>query len=370
MHVGWPNNQMTSEEISAIRLENQQIKGTKFRKVQDLVEWMGAMQAQDFSMAKWAIGARLPDATDEMATEAFQKGEIVRTHLLRPTWHIVTSKDIHWILELTSPHIKPLLRLRHRDLELSELTINRSKSVIEKSLVGGKHLTREEIMLQLQSSGITTEGQRASHLMLICELDGLVCSGKPNGNKQTYTLLDEWVSKTSSISRDEALAELAKRYFRSHGPATIQDFIWWSGLPVKDAKNALEMVKSEFISTKIDERIFWFSESNSDSGGEKTKAYLLPAYDEFIISYRDRTDSLLAVDFKKAVSENGLFRPIIVVNGKVIGIWKRQQMKNQLLIIPEYFSRVTQNEQEQIDTASKQYGHFLNMKVELGNQIK
>jgi hypothetical protein len=263
-----------------------------------------------------------------------------------------------------------LLRLRHRDLELSELTINRSKSVIEKSLVGGKHLTREEIMLQLQSSGITTEGQRASHLMLICELDGLVCSGKPNGNKQTYTLLDEWVSKTSSISRDEALAELAKRYFRSHGPATIQDFIWWSGLPVKDAKNALEMVKSEFISTKIDERIFWFSESNSDSGGEKTKAYLLPAYDEFIISYRDRTDSLLAVDFKKAVSENGLFRPIIVVNGKVIGIWKRQQMKNQLLIIPEYFSRVTQNEQEQIDTASKQYGHFLNMKVELGNQIK
>ncbi len=361
---------MTSEEISAIRLHNQQIAAPKFRKVQDLVHWMGAMQAQDYSMCKWAIGARLPDITDEKVTEAFQKGEIIRTHLLRPTWHIVSSTDIYWILGLTAPHIKRLLRSRHRHLEISQSTIMKCQSVIEKLLVGGKHLTREEIMLQLQNAGISTEGQRASHLMLTAELDGLVCSGKPNGNKQTYTLLDEWVPKTGSISRDESLHELIRLYFASHGPATIQDFIWWSGLPVKDVKNGLEMVKSDFISVKADEHTYWVSPANPTSPAKNTAAYLVPAYDEFIISYRDRTDSLESVNNKKAISENGLFRPIIVVNGKVVGIWKRQLKKDKVLVVPEYFRQVTPKEQIQIETAAKRYGQFLNLDTELVNQAK
>jgi hypothetical protein len=361
---------MTSEEITSIRLENHQIAGTKFQKVQELVSWMGAMQAQDYSMSKWAIGVRLPGIHDDMVTEAFDKGEIVRTHLLRPTWHIVSSQDIYWILGLTSPHIKPILRPRHRDLELTESIIKKSKSVIGKLLVGGNHLTREEIMLQLQNSGISTEGQRASHLMLTAELDGLVCSGKTNGQKQTYTLLEEWVPKTNLFSREEALAKLASRYFSSHGPATIQDFIWWSGLPVKDAKNALEMVKSEFSSAIIDERIYWFPATNRTTQSKNASVYLLPAYDEFIISYRDRSDSLHSLDHKKAISENGLFRPVIVVNGKVAGIWKRRQMKDRLILIPEYFRPVSTKEQEQIEIASKRYGQFLNSEVELVNQIK
>jgi len=358
---------MTSEEISATRLQNQQIVATKFRKVQDLVYWMGAMQAQDYAMVKWAIGARLPDATDEIVTEAFRKGEIIRTHLLRPTWHVVSSFDIYWILGLTAPHIKPLLRSRHRDLELSESTINKSKAVVEKSLIGGKHLTREEIMNQLQEAGISTEGQRASHLMLICELDGIVCSGKPKDKKQTYTLLEEWVPKTSSFNREDALAELAKRYFTSHGPATIQDFIWWSGLPVKDAKNALEMVKSGFASEKMEDQIYWCSLSSPTSGTKNKSAYLLPAYDEFIISYRDRTASILADDHKKAISDNGIFRPILVVNGKVVGTWKRQKMKERVLIIPEYFKSITNKKIKQIEFAAKQYSQFLNQETELVN---
>jgi len=361
---------MTSEEISAFRLQNQQISSTKFQKVQDLISWMCAMQAQDYGMVKWAIGTRLPEITETIVNEAFRKGEIIRTHLLRPTWHIVSSKDIHWILGLTAPHIKPLLRSRHRNLELSESLINRSKTIIEKSLGGGKHLTRDEIMQHLQNDGISTEGQRAAHLMLICELDGMVCSGNPADKKQTYTLLEEWVPKTKSLNREESLAELTIRYFTSHGPATIQDFIWWSGLPVRDAKNGLEMVKSNFISAKMDELIYWFSPSNQASQIKNTAAYLLPAYDEFIISYRDRTDSLLAVDNKKAISENGLFRPIIVVNGKVVGIWKRQSMKDKVLVIPEYFRTVTQKEQEQIEVALKRYSQFLNQKMELVNQAE
>ena len=357
-----------SEEILSMRLNNQQISESKFRKVQDLVHWMGAMQAQDYTMAKWAIGARLPNTTDDMVTEAFHKGEIVRTHLLRPTWHIVSSSDVYWILGLTAPHIKPLLRSRHRNLELSESAINKSKSVIEKSLAGGKHLTREEIMLQLRNAGISTEGQRAAHLMLICELDGIVCSGISKGKDQTYTLLEEWIPKPLSFNRENALAELAKQYFTSHGPATIQDFIWWSGLPVKDAKNGLEMVKSDFISVKIDERILWYPTSSPVTEGRNSAAYLLPAYDEFVISYRDRTDSLHSADNKKAISDNGLFRSVIVVNGKVAGIWKRQQMKNKMLIVPEYFRPIALNEKKLIEAESVKYGKFLNQEIEMANQ--
>jgi len=359
---------MTRDEISNIRLQNQQIASGKFKNVQDLVHWMGAMQAQDFSMVNWALGVRIPNATEQTIAEAYRRGEIIRTHLLRPTWHIVSSTDIYWILGLTAPHIKRLLRSRHRDLELSESTINKSKSVLEKLLVGGKHLTREEIMLQLRNAGISTEGQRASHLMMICELDGILCSGKPNGKIQTYTLLEEWVPKTSSFNRESALAELAKRYFTSHGPATIQDFIWWSGLPVKDAKNGLEIIQADFISEKIEEQIYWHSGSFPDSDYQGGKAYLIAAYDEFIISYRDRSASLLVDDHKKAISENGFFRPIVVVDGKVCGTWKHQQMKDKILIFPEYFRPITSKEKEQIEEASKRYGHFLNQETELINQ--
>lgn len=350
---------MTSEEISAIRLQNQQVSATKFSRVQDLVYWMGAMQAQDFGMAKWAIGSRLSNATDKIVTDAFRKGEIIRTHLLRPTWHIVSNKDIYWILGLTAPHIKSLLRSRHRDLELSESTINRCKAVVEKSLVGGKHLTREEIMNQLQEAQISTEGQRASHLMLICELDGIICSGAPNGKKQTYALLEEWVPKTSSFNREDALAKLAKRYFTSHGPATIQDFIWWSGLPVKDAKNALEMVKSGFVSEKMEDQIYWRSLSSPTSGAKNDSAYLLPAYDEFIISYRDRSASLISEDHKKAISDNGLFRPIVVVNGKVAGTWKRVQKKDAIWVEPNYFHPVSERVRKQVENKALEYRRFI-----------
>lgn len=356
---------MTLKDISRIRLHNQQIDNSGFKNAQELVAWMGAMQAQDYNMAKWAIGIRLPGSTDPSIEEAFRKGEIIRTHLLRPTWHLVSSSDIYWILELTAPHIKPLLRSRHKQLELSETIINKSKTVIEKVLEGGNHFTREELMFHLQNVHISTEGQRAAHLLLICELDGMICSGAVQEKKQTYTLLEERVLKPLSISREEALAELARRYFTSHGPATIQDFIWWSGLPVKDAKNGLEIVKSGFISAKADQQTLWFTDSISENSILSESVHLLPAYDEFIISYRDRSASILAENHKKAVSENGLFRPIIVVNGQVTGTWKRIQNKGKVRIETDYFQKNNQPSIDLIENASARYEQFLNWKPKL-----
>lgn len=356
---------MTLSNISEIRLQNQQITKHNFKSVQELVHWMGAMQAQDYSMAKWAIGTRLPNATEQIIEEAFRKGEIIRTHLLRPTWHIVSSTDIRWMLRLTAPHVKSLLRSRHRELELDESTINKSKSIIENLLVGGNHLTREEICAQLQNAQISTEGQRAAHLMMICELDGIICSGTPKGKNQTYALLEERAPKPTLLNREESLVKLAGKYFTSHGPATIQDFIWWSGLPVKDAKKALESIKPELISIETNQQTYWLSDSSFDVKTSPKSKYLLPAFDEFIISYRDRSPSILADDHKKAVSENGLFRPIIVEDGRVTGIWKKIQKKDRTIIEISYFSIEKQLNQKLTEYAAKLYGDFLNQKTEI-----
>ena len=233
---------MKLADIAKIRLINQQIAGTKFKSIKDMVGWMGAMQAQDYAMAKWAVGVRLPNLTDQAVENAINNGEIIRTHLLRPTWHLVSADDIYWALELTAPRIMDSLKSRHTELGLSETILTKSNTIMEKALMGGKHLTREELMDELEKAKIPTDDNRLSHLLLWAELNGIVCSGAIKGGKQTHALLEERVSKTKSMTKEEALANLAKKYFTSHGPAALQDFAWWSGLSVGDAKSALEMV--------------------------------------------------------------------------------------------------------------------------------
>lgn len=356
----------TKNDISAIRLLNQQIADSKFEKVKDLVAWMGAMQAQDFNMMKWAVGIRIPESTNQSFLEAFNKGEIIRTHLLRPTWHLVSSDDFFWMLELTSPHLKTMLRGRLRDLELTEPILNKSKSIIEKILGNENYLTREEIMSQLENSGLSTLGQRAPHILMDCELDGMICSGPLKGNKQTYALAAERVSVKNSFTREESLFKLAQQYFTSHGPASLQDFVWWSGLPVRDARKALEMIKPEFASIESESQTYWFSEKTSESKITiQDSTYLLPAYDEFIISYRDRSDAMLVEHHKKAISNNGIFRPTVVINGKVCGLWRTIKKKNKVIIETEYFHKVNKKEVIIVREASEKYGRFLGLETEI-----
>jgi hypothetical protein len=254
---------MILTDISNLRLISQQIEGSKSRTVKELVGWMGAMQAQDYAMAKWAIGLRLPNTTDKLVETAVNHGEIIRTHLLRPTWHFVSANDLQWMLELTEPHIKASLKSRHNQLGLSDTIFRRSSSVIENALRGGKQLTREELLVELGKAKIVLDENRASHILARAELDGIVCSGATKNGKQTYALLDEWVPKTKPLNKEEALAKLARLYFISRCPATLQDFVWWSGLPANTAKQALEMVTSEFASVTIHSQIYWFPNTYS-----------------------------------------------------------------------------------------------------------
>ena len=354
---------MNLTDIAHIRLISQQIAGTTFKNAKDLVGWMGAMQAQDYAMVKWAVGVRLPHSTDQAVETAVNNGEIIRTHLLRPTWHLVSADDIYWLLDLTAPRIKASLKPRHRELGLSEAVMTKCRTVIENALSGGQHLTREALIAELQKANIATDNNRASHLFSRAELDGVICSGAIKGKKQTYALLEEWVPKTSPLPKEEALARLARRYFTSHGPATLQDFAWWSGLRVNDARQALESVQSNFVSKTIDSQPYWFTNTSSPPKTGQESVYLLPAFDEFIISYKDRSASLPFENHSTAVSNNGIFRPIIVVNGQVTGIWKRTIKKDKVIVETEHFNQPNKITMELIEKAAQQYGDFLGKKA-------
>jgi hypothetical protein len=323
---------------------------------------MGAMQAQDYASAKWAIGIRLQSATDKSVETAINKGEIIRTHVLRPTWHLVSANDIYWMLELTAPHIRSSLKSRHKELELDEKLLTKAYVLLEKALSGGKNLLREDLFALLEKTKIITSSQRGIHILLMAELNGLIGSGPKTGNQQSYALLEERVPKKKTLNREQALATLAQQYFTSHGPATLQDFAWWSGLPTGDVKKGLELIKDDLKSSTILSQTYWYS--GSASVPKNKSAFLLPAYDEFIISYKDRTPSLPLENHSKTISSNGIFRSVIVLNGQVIGLWKRTIKKDKILIEPDYFKSPNKTEKELIEKASEDLGKFLNLQAE------
>jgi hypothetical protein len=350
-------------QIAKPRLVSQQIAGTKFLTAKEIVAWMGAMQAQNYAMAKWAIGVRLPNSTDRDIETALDNGEVLRTHLLRPTWHLVSADDIYWMLELTAPHIKASQKSRHKQLALSETVFAKSNSIIGKALSNGEHLTRDELVAELHKAKIATDENRAAHLLFWAELDGISCSGATKGGKPTHALLEKRAPKPKSISREEALAKLAGKYFTSHGPATLQDFVWWSGLPAGDAKIALEMAKPGLVSEEFEKQTYWLSGSISVTGQESI--YLLPAYDEFIISYKDRSAALPFEHFSKAVSNNGIFRPVILVSGQVVGIWKRTIKKDKVFVETELFTKLNKATMALIAEAVLPFGRFLEKQTEV-----
>ena len=360
---------MDLADIANLRLASQQIAGTTFKAVKDLVGWMGAIQAQDLAMAKWAVGVRLPGSTVQEIEAAVNSGEIIRTHLLRPTWHIVSADDIYWMLALSAPQIRTSLKSRHKDLGLSAAVIAKSNQVIEKALREAQFLPREALSAALEKADIPVGDNRTSHLLLQAELDGIICSGGTIGNKQTYALLEERVPRPKPVlTKDEALATLASKYFASHGPATLPDFVWWSGLSVLDAKHALEMVNSVLASATIASQTYWYADFIPMPANDPGTVHVLPAFDELIISYKDRSASIPPEIHAKAVSENGIFRPVIVVHGKVSGLWKRTIKKDKVVVETELFNQPDKRTKRQIEEAFEPYGRFLEKKIEISHR--
>src|SRR5260221_6650494 len=255
---------MTNLDIAYQRLHNQLITQRTFEKPGDVVQWLGAVQAQDYAAAKWAVGLRLQGVTSDDIEQAFAAGAILRTHLMRPTWHFVSPADIRWLLALTAPRIYAASAYYNRKLELDDAGFRCTNAVLANALQGGKQLTRDELASALQQAGIATEGeQRVTYIMMRAELDGIICSGARRGKQFTYALLAERAPHARMLARDEALAELTMRYFMSHRPATIQDFVWWSRLTVADAQAGLAMATSHLQQETIHGQTYWTSPSTT-----------------------------------------------------------------------------------------------------------
>jgi hypothetical protein len=362
---------MNSDKLVQLRLSNHHISYENFKTSKEIVAWMGAIQAQDYNMAKWAVGIRLPASTDRIVEESIDKGDVIRTHLLRPTWHLVSADDIYWMLGLTAPHIKASMRSRHKQLGLTDDIFAKCNDILENALSGGRYLTREELEVELAdevaNAKTTTEGSRLSHILMQAELDGIICNGPRRGKKITYALLSERVPETEPISRAEAVLKLVSRYFTSHGPATLQDFAWWSGLSVTETRPALESLGPDFVSEKTGSHTYWFPRPEHETENIENTVHLLPAFDELIISYRDRSAFLPSEDHTKAISNNGMFKPVILVNGKVAGIWKRTVKKDKVMIESQFFQSPDEDIMKMLEEAAVGYGRFVGHEVEIIN---
>lgn len=322
--------------ISNLRLRNHQLLDSDFVQADKLVEWMGAVQAQDLQMSLLGIALRINQPARKTVEEALNNGEILRTHLMRPTWHIVSREDIYWMLDLTAPALKRLSAPKNNQLELSDEIFHKSYRILEKELQHGE-LSRDRIAEILQNNNIRTNENRLAHILGMAEYEQIVTSGTIKGNKQNYDLLANRVPVKKTLSREESILKLTERYFKSHGPATIADFAWWSFLSVKEIRWAMEELKNKFSTIAMDTEKFFFSPEILVAEPNKDSIHLLPAFDEFLVSYKSKHICVSDKNRLKAASVNGIFYPIIVKNGEIIGTWKYGTGKNKGKVEKNFF---------------------------------
>ncbi|MGA8482725.1 MAG: winged helix DNA-binding domain-containing protein [Chthoniobacterales bacterium] len=355
---------MTPRDIVYCRLANQQIARPKYRTPHEMVASLGAMQAQDYLGALWAIGLRLPNASEADVEQAIANRTIVRSWSLRGTLHFVAAADIRWMLELLAPRVIASGRRRQQELELNDKIIARIRTLFVRALQDGKQLTRDQMYALLESARISSAGQRGYHILWRLAHEGIICCGARKGKQPTFTLVDEWAPNAKSLQRDEALAELTRRYFTGHGPATLQDFVWWSGLKVSDAGAGLDMVASSLIKEMDSKSAYWMSPMTLASFGVPAEAYLLPSFDEYMLGYKDRTAALDRRYAQKIAPENnGRFMSTMIYNGRVVGTWKRGLNQKAVVLTMQPFTVLKKAERQAFAAAAERYAEFIGRPV-------
>lgn len=351
---------MAPWDIAQHRLRNQHLADNPLATPADVVRWFGGVQAQDYGAAKWGVAQRTRDATDAALDQLLIEGKILRTHVMRPTWHFVMPDDIRWMLRLTAPRVHAAMAYYNRRLELDDALFRRSAALLAASLQGGTQLTRAEVARLFRSRGIELDGQRLGHVLMYAELEAVVCSGGFRGRQFTYALFDERVPPGRNLPRDEAVAALARRYFQSHGPATLQDFSWWSGLTVADARAGVGMLEPNLMHEAMDGKTYWFSPPAAVAGTRYSSVHLLPNYDEHIVAYKDHSASFDRSVLKSVGPDNGpLTRHIIIRNGRVIGEWRRSLRQRTVTIATNLLIPMGKAELAALAAAAARYGTFI-----------
>jgi len=350
--------------IPYLRLHNQCITRTAHQRPADVVSWLGAVQAQEFGPAKWALGLRLPETTTEAALDrSFDAGRILRTHVMRPTWHFVSAADIRWMLELTAPHVHQVLSHYCRKLGLDDALRTRAAAVFERALDGGP-LTRSELGAHLVRAGITAKGVPLAMLTIHAELEAVICSGPRRGKEFTYAQLAIRAPRAARLPRDEALSKLTRRYFRSHGPATIRDFVWWSGLKTADVKRGLEINRAKTVD--FGGTTYWKIGDGPRQPPGGPRVDLLPIYDEYLVSYRDRHAVPHGPMVVASRSHGGVrFQHALIAAGQVAGTWRVTRTAGRVSLDVFPLRKLTRIERTQLGQAVERYGGFLGMPVSL-----
>lgn len=354
---------MNAPDITRHRLLSQYIEGRRFRTPGDVVQWLGAVQAQDYAASLWAVGVRMREATERAVESALANKKIIRTWPMRGTLHFVSPSDVRWMLKYLTPRMVARGALRFRQLELDPTTFSKSRRIFSKSLEGGKRLTRDEAYELLEKNCISCKGQRGIHILWRLAQEGLICHGPRTGKQTTFVLLDEWVPVMPTISRDEALAQLARRYFLSHGPATLQDFAWWSGLTAADAQESLDAVRSSIASETIGNKTYWFADEDASTSRSGPGAHLLPAFDEFLVGYTDRSDAIDQKYAKRMHPGGGILNATFVAGGLIRGTWTRTMKQNHFELRIKPFESMKRIQRDTLKKAIVRYGRFLGMPV-------
>jgi len=348
------------------RLRAQRLVGRPFNAPADAVGCFGAVQAQDYPAAKWALGLRVRGATEAQIDHLYDMGAILRTHVLRPTWHFVLPEDIHWMLNLTGPKIRQGMAGRYRQLELDAPTVSRALGAISGALEGGKQLTRPELGAVLSAARIAPDGQRLPHLISAGELAGLVTSGSRKGKQHTWALLEERAPRGRYLERDEAIGELARRYFCSHGPAQLRDFVWWSGLTQADARRGIALAGDALDHHAVDGDEYWLDAALPTTRAT-APAHLLPNFDEYTVGYTDRSAMLHPVHpFRPELfAFSSILANVVTVAGQVVGAWKRSETRSGLRVEIKPLARLSAAEHAAVDQAGERLGKFLERPVEV-----
>jgi winged helix DNA-binding protein len=344
--------------ITRQRLFNQQITGPRTTSAAALVRWMGAVQAQDYLGALWAVGLRLVSAVEADIEEAVAARTIVRTWPMRGTLHYVPGADVRWMLRLLTPRVIARSAGRYRELALDAAVLRRSAKILARALEGGP-LTRAETYDALRQGGVSPDGQRGVHILGHLAQHGLVCLGPRKGKQPTFVLLEQWLPPSPDLPREHALATLAQRYFASHGPATLHDFAWWAGLLRKDAQEAILATGSRLVSERHDGRLlFWSAETRPAPKSARAAAVLLPPWDEYVVAYKDRA-AALDPPARPADRVSGVGNSLVVIDGRVRGSWRRARTGSTVRVTVDYGTEVTREERRAVAEAAARYGRFL-----------
>jgi hypothetical protein len=342
------------ESIAARRLEHLSITSPiRGSSVVELVERFGAVQAQDYAAAKWAVGIRLSGARGADVDRAFDEGRLLRTHVMRPTWQFVTPATIGWLLELTAPRVHQACAFLNRYVGLDAATRTRSRRIIRAALRGQRYLTREELASALERGGVTARGMRLAAIVIAAELDAVVCSGPRRDRRFTYALFEERVTGARPMPRRRALEELARRYFTTHGPATARDFSWWSGLTMASAREAVEMLPA-LRRESVDGKTYWSLPVRSRPG-TAASLHLLPAFDEYIVGYRDRD----AVPYKWPMAGGArAFLGTVFAGAEFVGSWRRVEKRDAAAIEVRLLRTLTPRERRSLEAQVERHAAF------------